>query len=101
MPFTISHAAVVLPFARLLMRWRLLSACIIGAMVPDFGLFFPWRIHRFETHSTLAGYVPESLEKSTAPRMTERTIDVGYRGRELPYWLGTLGQEKTVPPTAQ
>jgi hypothetical protein len=54
MPFTISHAAVVLPFARLLMRWRLLSACVIGAMVPDFGLFFPWRIHRFETHSTLA-----------------------------------------------
>ncbi len=54
MPFTISHAAVVLPFARLLMRWRLLSAFVIGAMVPDFGLFFPWRIHRFETHSTLA-----------------------------------------------
>jgi hypothetical protein len=54
MPFTISHAAVVLPFARLLMRWRLLSAVVIGAMVPDFGLFFPWRIHRFETHSALA-----------------------------------------------
>lgn len=54
MPFTISHAAVVLPFARLLMRWRLLSAFVIGAMVPDFGLFFPWRMHRFETHSTLA-----------------------------------------------
>jgi len=54
MPFTISHAAVVLPFARLLMRWRLLSACVIGAMVPDFGLFFPWHVHRFETHSALA-----------------------------------------------
>ena len=54
MPFTISHAAVVLPFARLLVRWRLLSAFVIGAMVPDFGLFFPWRIHRFESHSTLA-----------------------------------------------
>jgi Domain of unknown function (DUF4184) len=51
MPFTISHAAVVLPFARLLARWRLLSAVVIGAMVPDFGLFFPWRMHRFETHS--------------------------------------------------
>ena len=51
MPFTISHAAVVLPFARLLVRWRLLSAFVIGAMVPDFGLFFPWRMHRFETHS--------------------------------------------------
>jgi hypothetical protein len=54
MPFTISHAAVVLPFSRLLARWRLLSAVVIGAMVPDFGLFFPWHIHRFETHSTLA-----------------------------------------------
>lgn len=54
MPFTISHAAVVLPFSRLLARWRLLSAVVIGAMVPDFGLFFPWRIHRFETHSALA-----------------------------------------------
>jgi hypothetical protein len=38
----------------LLARWRLLSAAVIGAMVPDFGLFFPWRIHRFETHSALA-----------------------------------------------
>lgn len=54
MPFTISHAAVVLPFSRLLARWRLLSAVVIGAMVPDFGLFFPWRVHRFETHSGTA-----------------------------------------------
>ena len=54
MPFTISHAAVVLPFARLLARWRLLSAVVIGAMVPDFGLFFPWRVPRFETHSAVA-----------------------------------------------
>jgi Domain of unknown function (DUF4184) len=54
MPFTISHAAVVLPFARLLARWRLLSAVVVGAMVPDFGLFLPWRIHRFETHSAMA-----------------------------------------------
>jgi hypothetical protein len=51
MPFTISHAAAVLPFSRLLARWQLLSAVVIGAMVPDFGLFFPWRIQRFETHS--------------------------------------------------
>ncbi len=43
MPFTISHAAAVLPFARLLARWRLLSATIIGSMVPDFGLLLPWR----------------------------------------------------------
>jgi hypothetical protein len=54
MPFTISHAAAVLPFCRLLARWRLLSAVVIGAMVPDFGLFFPWRLPRVETHSAVA-----------------------------------------------
>jgi len=51
MPFTISHAAVVLPFTRPLARWRLLSAAVIGSMVPDFGWFMPWRPARFETHS--------------------------------------------------
>jgi Domain of unknown function (DUF4184) len=57
MPFTISHAAVVLPFSRLLARWRLLSAVVVGAMVPDFGLFFPWRMPRFETHSAAALFI--------------------------------------------
>jgi hypothetical protein len=51
MPFTISHAAAVLPFSRPLARWRLLSAAVIGSMVPDFGWFLPWRPARFETHS--------------------------------------------------
>jgi hypothetical protein len=53
MPYTLSHAAAVLPFARPLARWRVLSAAVIGSMVPDFGLFFPWRPERFETHSAL------------------------------------------------
>ena len=53
MPFTISHTAVVLPFARLLARWQLLSAAVIGAMVPDFRIFFPG-LPRVETHSALA-----------------------------------------------
>ena len=53
MPFTLSHVAVVLPFSHLLARWRLLSAVVIGAMVPDFGLFFPWHVYRFETHSAV------------------------------------------------
>jgi Domain of unknown function (DUF4184) len=51
MPFTISHAAVVLPFTRPLARWRLLSAAVIGSMVPDFGWFLPWHPARIETHS--------------------------------------------------
>ena len=54
MPFTISHAAGVLPFARFLGRWRVLSALVIGSMAPDFGLFLPWQLPRFETHSAAA-----------------------------------------------
>jgi len=54
MPYTISHAAVVLPFSRLLARWQLLSAAVIGAMAPDFRVFLPWRLGRVETHSALS-----------------------------------------------
>jgi hypothetical protein len=53
MPFTISHTAVVLPFSRWLARWQLLSAATIGAMVPDFRVFFP-SMPRWETHSITA-----------------------------------------------
>lgn len=53
MPFTISHTAVVLPFSRLLARWQLLSAAVIGAMVPDFRVFFAG-MARVETHSAVA-----------------------------------------------
>lgn len=53
MPFTISHTAVVLPFSRWLARWQLLSAATIGAMVPDFRVFFPG-MPRVETHSLAA-----------------------------------------------
>jgi hypothetical protein len=51
MPFTLSHPAAVLPFARLLAGRRLLSAVVIGSMVPDFWHFLPWQPARFETHS--------------------------------------------------
>jgi hypothetical protein len=58
MPFTLSHAAVVLPFSRPLARWRLLSAALIGSMIPDSRYFLPWRTQHFETHSasSLATY---------------------------------------------
>jgi hypothetical protein len=53
-PFTISHVAAVLPAHRLLRRYGLLSAAIIGSMVPDFGFLFPWPLEREQTHGTLA-----------------------------------------------
>jgi len=54
MPFTLSHAAAVLPFSRPLARWQVLSAAVIGSMVPDFRVFMPWHLQRFETHSAVS-----------------------------------------------
>lgn len=54
MPFTVSHAAVVIPAARWLTRKGLLSAAVIGSMVPDFGFFLPLRLARWQTHSLSA-----------------------------------------------
>src|SRR5260370_376021 len=87
MPFTISHAAAVLPFSRLLARWQLLSAVVIGAMVPDFGLFFPWRIQRFETHSVWGvfafclpvGLVAYGLRRGREQPVRERPLRAAER----------------------
>jgi len=55
MPFTLAHPAAILPFARWLARWRLLSAVVIGSMVPDFGWLSPWgRLSRPATHGAEA-----------------------------------------------
>ncbi len=54
MPFTVSHVAAVIPFHRPLARWRLFTAAVIGSMVPDFGLLWPVRLNRLETHSMIA-----------------------------------------------
>jgi hypothetical protein len=47
---------------------------------------------------TLAGYVPEGLTTRLpqfAKPFCKREIDVGYRARQLPYFMGRGGQEKT------
>ena len=45
---------------------------------------------------TLTGYVPDGLADRPPVDLERRTIDVGYRGRDLPFWLGRLAQEKTL-----
>jgi len=44
--------------------------------------------------TVLTGYVPEELTKVPVPPLADRAIDVGYRARKLPSWLGELGQRK-------
>lgn len=44
--------------------------------------------------SNLTGFVPESLLDYPAPPVASRPIDVGYRARQLPLWMGELAAEK-------
>src|ERR1700743_2565096 len=50
MPYTLSHAAAALPFSRPLARLQLLSATVIGSMVPDFSYLLPMDLSRPQTH---------------------------------------------------
>ena len=51
MPFMLVHPAAVLPFYRRLGRYGVLSALIIGSMMPDMHYFLPLAVSRDATHS--------------------------------------------------
>ncbi|WFU66904.1 hypothetical protein [Bradyrhizobium brasilense] len=42
----------------------------------------------------LTGYVPAELLGRAVQRYEERSVDVGYRARKLPAWLGSFAREK-------
>jgi hypothetical protein len=44
--------------------------------------------------NVLTGYVPVGLTERKALPFEARRVDVGYRGRKVPAWLGELGHEK-------
>lgn len=44
--------------------------------------------------NVLTGYVPERLLGKAVLPYAERPVDVGYRARKVPAWLGELGYEK-------
>ncbi len=48
------------------------------------------------TVTVLTGYVPEPLTSQPTRPYRERDIDVSYRGRRLPFWMGRLAQEKAA-----
>jgi hypothetical protein len=66
---------------------------VIGPDVIRKVYHHPWLEHvRFET--TLTGFVPTGLLARAVPDYEKRPIDVSYRARRLPAWLGAFGQEK-------
>ena len=52
------------------------------------------RLPATEVLFTLTGYVPEDAVGRSVPPPAAREVDVGYRGRSIPFWLGRLGHEK-------
>ena len=72
---------------------------VVFTCVPDDGREYVYPRAMFsetEFISVLAGYVPAALEarwRSPTP-LAQRTITIGYRGRELPAYYGQLGFDK-------
>jgi hypothetical protein len=62
---------------------------------PEIDKVYPAaRLPRVTKVPTLTGFVPEDLVKRDVPPLSLRPVDVGYRARRVPLWLGELGQEK-------
>ena len=75
---------------------RELGIDLLYSLVPEDAVprIYGERLPRTDIVTTLAGYVPEGLADRQVPSLHARRVDVGYRGRHVPYWLGRLGQEK-------
>jgi len=71
---------------------KLLFTCVpdeeISKVYPDSSLPGVYKVN------VLTGYVDESLLGRILPCYQGRKIDIGYRARKVPAWLGELGQEK-------
>ncbi len=61
---------------------------------PAAGKIYDKRLPGVRRLQTLTGYVPDNLVGRPWKPLRERTIDVGYRARDLPFWLGRLSREK-------
>ena len=59
-------------------------------------VYSPEKLPGVRRETVLAGYVPEHLSKIEVQKYEDRPIDVGYRARKLPAWLGSHGQEKWI-----
>jgi hypothetical protein len=59
-------------------------------------VYSPEKLPGVIRETVLAGYVPEHLTLLKVSPLSERAIDIGYRARKLPAWLGSHGQEKWI-----
>ncbi|MES9886962.1 MAG: hypothetical protein ABW140_09135 [Candidatus Sedimenticola sp. 6PFRAG1] len=74
-----------------------IGADIVFTCVPEGEIekvYLPDKLPKLTVINNLCGYVPEHPDTTPTPLIKDRPIDVGYRSRKMPYWLGTLGVEK-------
>lgn len=64
----------------------------------DHEVFYPGRLipSLQSTYSVLTGYIPNYLESYRFDSTLSRPLDLSYRSRIVPYYLGDLGQEKKI-----
>jgi hypothetical protein len=78
-------------------RMRELGIDVLFTLVPERELDKVWpesELPGVRRITTLAGFLPEEAIRAFPLPLDARPLDVGYRGRALPPWLGILGQEK-------
>lgn len=71
---------------------NLLFTCVPETEIDK--VYSPEKLPGVTKISVYTGYVPEGLARRKVLPAAERPIDIGYRGRNVPAWLGRLGQEK-------
>ncbi|WP_260293645.1 glycosyltransferase [Sedimenticola hydrogenitrophicus] len=69
-----------------------LFSCVPGHEIAK--VYPPDKVPKLRVENVLTGYVPERLVHQEVLPVDQRPIDVGYRTRRMPFWLGRLGQEK-------
>lgn len=57
-------------------------------------VYNPEKLPGTRRETVLTGYVPKHLLGRTLPAYEDRPLDVGYRARKTPAWLGELSWEK-------
>ena len=67
--------------------------CVAETDVID-DLYPPEIFKNVRRETILTGYVPEHLLRLEVKKYEDRPVDVGYRARKTPEWLGYFGQEK-------
>jgi len=72
---------------------------IFGAETQKVEQIYPKMSHKAAFYSCFTGYIHNGMAERYAQKIrpiAERTTDIIYRARNLPYWFGSLGQMKTV-----